>query len=95
MNSKIHPSIPQCLIQFFHKQALTADLVQCFIQNPVTGGFHGHQLQLHIGLRRLNGVHHHPALNHRQPALPAANSDLHSNSSNTLRISRAARAVLW
>ena len=76
-------------------EELAADLVQGPVQNLVAGGLHGHQFQLCPGLRRLNGVHHHPALNHRQPALPAAKTNFHFSSSNTFRISRAARAVRW
>ena len=95
VNGEIHLSLPQGQVQLLHKEALAADLVQGPVQNPVAGGLHGHQFQLRLGISRLNGVHHHPALNHRKPALPAAKTNCHFSSSNTFRISRAARAVRW
>ena len=95
MHRELHPSVPQSLIQFLYKQPLAANLIQCLIQDPIAGGLHGHQLQFCIRHSLGHGFHDHFALNHSQLALPAANSDFHSNSSNTLRISFAARAVLW
>src|SRR5699024_2102372 len=60
----------------------------------VAGGLHGHQLQRHIRMERLDALHHQLRLNDSQLALPAAHPyGLHSNPSSTARMALAARAV--
>ena len=95
MYSKIGASITQRLVKFLNKQAFAADLIERPVENSIAGRFHRYKLQLRAGLGFGDGTHHHAALNDRERAVSAADSDLHSSSSNTRRISFAARAVLW
>ena len=90
VHRQIRPAVPEGLIQFLHKEALAPHLVQRPVQHLVAGGLHGEQgyLQLRVGGGEM--IHQHPALDHRQGALPAANHDFSLHRPNSRAAARAA-----
>ena len=95
VHREVRPAVPEGLVELPDEESLAADLFQGAIQDLVAGGLHGHQGEFHLGMGAANGVHDELALGNGQLALPASNFDRHGNSSNTLRMALAARAVRW
>ena len=74
MHRQVAAAVPQRLIQLLDEQALASDFVQAPVQNFISRGLHGHQGCFHPLALQVPGYNFR--LNHRQPALPAADSQL-------------------